>query len=134
MWAHSDVLDNGLTYLKTSAIKQLLISSYTNGDTYATVLANKMAEVSIAPSEWVIANGGNGARQVTSPAGKVAAATVGASGPVPPATKIDLFWAFTDGTSKVLWVTNATSDTAIVVGTSYTFPALTYTSNQPQLA
>lgn len=131
MWAHPDVLDNGLAYLKANASRMLLISSYSNGDSYAAVMAHKLAEVSLVDSDWSIRSDDSGGRQLISPAGKTAAASAGAPGPVAPETMIELFWAFTDGSSRVLWVTGSSSSQAIVPGTSYSFPALTYTSAQP---
>lgn len=47
-WAHSDVLDNGLNFIKTNCNKIALISSYAAGDSYATVNDRILAEAAMA--------------------------------------------------------------------------------------
>jgi hypothetical protein len=121
-YAHSDVLDGGLTAIKTAATKMLLISGYTAGDSYATVVAAKLAEATMASGDFTIAADGSG-RKVTS---ATKSATASASSPTP-----NLHIAFTDGAAKVLWVTDETTDQAITSGNTVNFPALTYSSAQP---
>jgi hypothetical protein len=58
-------------------------------------------------------------------AAKSGTATAG-SGAAP-----DLHIAFTDNASRVLWVTDETSDQVITSGNMVAFPPLTYTSTQP---
>lgn len=122
-WAHADVLDNGLNAIKTGAIRMLLISSYTAGDSYATVVANKLAEVTMANADFTLSSSGNN-RQLQTAAGKSASATATAASP-------NLHIAFTDNVSKVLWVTDETTDQPITSGNTVNFPQVTYTSNQP---
>ena len=43
----------------------------------------------------------------------------------------NLHIAFTDGSAKVLWVTDETSNVAVASGDTVNFPALVYTNNQP---
>jgi hypothetical protein len=43
----------------------------------------------------------------------------------------DLHIAFSDGTANVLWVTDESSNQAILSGNTINYPALTYTANQP---
>lgn len=123
-FAHADVLDGGITAIKTSATKMLLISGYTFGDSYAIVAAATLAEVTMAGADYTIAASGNN-RQLTTAAGKSAAATASAGGAP------DLHIAFTDGVSKVLWVTDETTNQPITSGNQVNFPQLTYTTNQP---
>lgn len=123
-FAHADVLDGGLNAIKLVATKMILVSAYSPGDSYATVQANKLAEVTMASADFVLsASGAN--RLLTTAAGKTAVASAGASG------SPNLHIAFTDGSAKVLWVTDETSDQAITSGNTINFPQLTYTSNQP---
>lgn len=123
-WVHSDVLDGGLNAIKTVATKMMLIKAYAAGDSYATVATtNKLAEVTVASADFTLSSSGNN-RLITT-ATKSAAASA-SSGATP-----DLHIAFTDGVSKVLWVTDETSDQVITSGNTVNFPALTYTSNQP---
>lgn len=123
-FVHSDVLDNGLNGIKNNAIRMLLISAYTAGDSYATVTGNKLAEVTMASTDFTLASSGNN-RTLTTASGKSATATATASGTP------DLHIAFTDNSSKVLWVTDETSNQPITSGNTVNFPSLVYTSNQP---
>jgi hypothetical protein len=122
-WVHADVLDGGPAVIKASATKMLLISAYAAADSYATVVANKLAEATMTSADYTLSSSGSN-RRLTTAAGKSATATAAAATP-------DLHFAFTDGASKVLWVTNETSDVAVAIGDTCNFPSLTYTSNQP---
>lgn len=122
-FAHSDVLDGGLTAIKTVATKMILVSAYTAGDSYATIQTNKLAEVTMASGDYTLSS--SSSNRVLTTAVKSATASAGASGTP------DLHIAFTDGSAKVLWVTDETSNQAIVSGNTINFPALTYTTNQP---
>lgn len=122
-WVNADVLDNGLNGIKTAAIREILISTYSAGDSYATVQANKLAEVVVANADFTL--GSSGSNRTLTTTTKTANATAGAAGTP------DLHIAFTNGVDKVLWVTDETSNQAITNGNPIDFPALVYTSNQP---
>lgn len=122
-FVHADILDGGLLAIKNGATKLLLISSYTAGDSYATVTAAKLAEVALAPTDLLITSSGN--NRVLTSAAKSGTATASV------AAGSNLHFAFTDGSGKVLWVTDETTDQAVTSGNTENFPALTYTSNQP---
>jgi hypothetical protein len=122
-WVHSDVLDGGLNAIKTGATKMMLIKAYTAADSYATVTGNKVAEVTMASGDYTLASSGNNRTLTT--ATKSATATAAATGTP------NLHIAFTDGSAKVLWVTDETSDVTAAVSDTVNFPALVYTSNQP---
>jgi len=124
-FAHSDTLDQGPNLIKTSATKMLLISSYTVGDSYATVTANTLATVNMTSTDYTFSSSGNN-RLLTVASGKSTTATASASGTP------DLHIAFTDGTSRVLWVTDEASNVAISSGATINFPSnITYTTQQP---
>lgn len=123
-YAHADVLDGGLNAIKNNATKMLLITAYTAGDSYATVVAAKIAEVTMTGTDYTLSSSGNN-RLLTTAAGKSAVASAG-SGATP-----DLHFAFTDGASKVLWVTDETTDQVVTSGNTTNFPQLVYTNNQP---
>ena len=123
-YAHPDVLDNGPAHIKANATKMLLISGYAFGDSYATVVAAKLAEATVANADFAITNDVND-RRLTGPAGKSGNASA-SSGASP-----DLHIAFTNGVDKVLWVTDETSNQVITSCNPVDFPALTYTSRQP---
>ena len=123
-WVRSGVLDSGLNDIKNNATKMYLLAAYTAGDSYATVIANKLnAGVTMAPADFVLSSSGNN-RVLTSAAGKTDNATTTSATP-------NLHIAFTDGSANVIWVTDETSDQPITSGNPITFPSLTYTANQP---
>lgn len=124
-WVHADVLDDGLNAIKTVATKMYLIKAYAAADAYATVVGNALnAGVTMATGDYTLAS--SGSNRLITVATKSAAATAN-SGATP-----DLHIAFTDGASKVLWVTDETSDQVVTSGNTITFPVgLTYTSHQP---
>ena len=123
-WVRSLVLDNGLNDIKSNATTMLLISAYTAGDSYATVVANTLnAGVAMVSGDYTLGTSGSN-RTLTVASGKTGTAT--ASSPTP-----NLHIAFTDGASNVIWVTDETSDQAITIGNTLVFPGPVYTSNQP---
>jgi len=121
-YVHTDVLDGGLNAIKTGATKMLLIDSYSFGDNYATVVGNKLAEVAMSSGDFTISSSGN--NRVIATTSKTAVAT--AANPTP-----DLHIAFTDGSSKVLWVADDVQSIAIDIGNTITFPSVTYVQRQP---
>lgn len=124
-WASSTVLDGGLNFIKSNATRMILISAYTAGDSYATVIANTLATVTMVNGDYTIDSVGSN-RRLTVAGGKSATATASASGTP------DLHIAFTDGTANVLWVTDETSNQAITLNNTINFPTgITYVSNQP---
>lgn len=124
-WVHPDVLDLGLTEIKTDANSMRLLSAYAAGDSYATVNAASIAAAAMASGDYTLGNGASSSRTLTT-AAKSAAASAG-SGASP-----DLHIAFVDtATSRVLWVTDETSNQVVTSGNPVNFPALVYTSSQP---
>ena len=123
-WVRSGVLDNGLNDIKTNATHMLLIKAYTLADSYATVVGNIVADVTMVSGDYTLANSGSN-RTLTTASGKSATASAG-SGAGP-----NLHFAFTDGTANVIWVTDETSDQVVTSGNTVNFPQLVYTSNQP---
>ena len=122
-FAHSDVLDNGIAYIKANCNKVAVISSYSPGDSYATVNSNLMAEAAMASGDFTLGTSGND-RTLTTAAGKQDA-SANAGGAASHIAFIDTV------NSKVLWVTEETSGQTIVLGNPVTFPSLVYTAKQP---
>jgi hypothetical protein len=122
-WVHSDVLDGGLNAIKNSATKEILIKAYTAGDSYAAVQANKLAEATVSSADFTLSSSGNNRVLTTATKSPVASADSGAAP--------DNHIAFTDGVSKVLWVTDETTDQQVYTGNTENLPALTYNANQP---
>ena len=123
-WVRSGVLDNGLNDIKTNATHMLLIKAYTLADSYATVVSNIVADVTMVSGDYTLASASSN-RTLTTAAGKSATASAN-SGATP-----NLHFAFTDGSANVIWVTDETSDQVVTSGNTVNFPQLVYTSNQP---
>lgn len=127
-YAHPDVLDNGVKYIKDNCNKVILISAYSTA--YATVNgANKVAEAALVTGDFAITGADGSARTLT-------ATLTGKSGGnalqgVADGTNMHL--AFVDTVnSKVLYVTEESSDQAITNGNPVQFNSNpTYVSGQP---
>lgn len=123
-YANPDVLDQGTNLIKTNCDKLALVSTYTFGDSYATVIANLLAEVAMTSTDFTFANSGND-RTLTSASKTDTSANASGGG-------ANMHFAFVDTiNSKVLWVTDETSDQTITAGNPVTFPAIVATSKQP---
>jgi hypothetical protein len=124
-YAHPDVLDNGPNYIKTNCNKMALISAYTFGNSYSTVNAAILAEVTMASGDFTNGSSGND-RTLTTASGKTDASANASGG------SASNHLAFVDTVnSKVLWVTEETSGQAVTAGNPVNFPSLVYTSKQP---
>lgn len=123
-YAHADVLDGGLNAIKNGAVSMLLLKAYAVADSYAVVAGNAICAVTMASGDYAL-SGADGAPRVLAVAAK--SGTASASSTATP----DLHIAFTDNVSKVLYVTDETSNQVVTSGNTVSFPALTYTSNQP---
>lgn len=125
-WVDPDVLDLGINRIKTNANVLHLIKAYAPGDSYATVVGNSVGNVAMASGDYTLGNGASSARTLTTAAGKTSNATAN-SGAAPA-----LHLAFVDSiNSKVLWVTDETTDQVITSGNPLQYPSVIYTSSQP---
>jgi hypothetical protein len=125
-WVNADVLDGGLSAIRTNANRMHLIRAYAAGDSYATVIGNSVGDVAMASGDYTLGNGASSARTLTTASGKTSNATAN-SGASP-----NLHLAFVDTAgSRVLWVTDETSDQVITSGNPIAYPSVVYTSNQP---
>lgn len=123
-WAHADVLDNGPARIKSDANKMYLLSTYAAADSFATVTANKLCEATMTSGDYTL--GSASSNRILTTATKTANATASAGGTP------DLHVAWVDTVnSKVLWVTDETTNQPITSGNPIDFPAFVYTSNQP---
>lgn len=126
-WVDSDVLDLGINRIRTNANAMWLIRAYAAGDSFAVVSGNMVAEVAMVVGDYTLANGSGGSRTLTTASGKTDSSANANSGASP-----DLHIAFVDtAASKVLWVTDETSNQVITAGNAVSFPSIVYTSNQP---
>lgn len=125
IWAHSDVLDNGLNYIKNNCNAVAAILAYTAGDSYATVTggSNVLAQAALTSADFTGPTGSSN-RTLTLNSGKQDSSANADGNPT--------HFAFLDTVnSKVLWVTSETSANVITTGNPVMFPSLVYTSNQP---
>jgi hypothetical protein len=123
-YAHADVLDGGLNGIKTVATKMLLLKAYAAADSYATVTGNAICTVTMTGTDYTLSGADNAPRVLTVAAKSGTASANSGASP-------NLHIAFTDGSAKVLWVTDETSDQVVTSGNTVNFPSLTYTSGQP---
>lgn len=123
-YLHPDVLDGGPLVVKNSATKMLLIKAYAFGDSLATVTGNKLAEVGVVATDFNLSTVNVNDRRFTGPAGKSAAAAA-SSGAAP-----NLHIAYVDAT-RVLWVTDETTDQVITAPNPVDFPQCAFDSPQP---
>lgn len=124
-FSHADVLDNGPAYLKANATHMYLIKAYTAADSFATVSGNKLGQVAVSSADYALSSSGNnrlctvGAKTIT------AASASSVSGD-------NLHVAHVDATnSKVLAVTDETTDQVITAGNPVDLPTHAYGANQP---
>lgn len=122
-WVRSGVLDNGLNDIKNNATRMLLLKAYAAGDSYATVVSNIIASITMVNGDYTLSS--SGSNRVLTSAAKSGTA-IANSGATP-----NLHVAFTDGTANVIWVTDETSDQVVTSGNGVNFPTITYTANQP---
>jgi len=123
-YAHADVLDGGLNAIKNSATRMLLLKAYTAGDSYVTVTGNAICTIAMVSGDYTLSGADNAPRILTVAAKSGTASASSGASP-------NLHIAFTDNVSKVLWVTDETSDQVVTSGNTINFPSLTYTSSQP---
>jgi hypothetical protein len=127
-YAHSDVLDNGPAYIKTNCNKVILTNAYTS--VYATVNTTaKVAEAALVTGDFALSGADGAARVLT-------ATLTGKSMGNALLTVVDgtnMHLAFVDTVaSKVLYITEESSDQAIVSGNPIQLNSnATYTLNQP---
>lgn len=124
-FAHADVLDNGINYIKTNCNKMAVVASYTFGDSYATVTGgtNILAEATMSSTDFTLATATND-RTLTTAAGK-SDSSANNTGTASHIVFLDT------SNSKVLWVTEETSSQTITSGNVVNFPQLVYTTKQP---
>jgi hypothetical protein len=124
IYLHPDILDGGLLALQSNASKLALVKTYTLGDSYATVMGNRIAEVTLASSDYTLSAGSAAnSRKIVNAAKSASATAAGTTG--------DYHFVFHDGSARILRVVNETSEAAISVGQTVNFPALPLYQNQP---
>lgn len=124
----SSVLDALLNAVKNGAVKVLLIKNYAAGDSYATVTGNAVANATISSTDFSGPVAGSANARALTFNGKTGTATAVA---LAAGNGQDHHFAFTDGASTVLWVTDETSEQANGATDTIVFPSLVLTASQP---
>jgi hypothetical protein len=129
-WYHPDILDNGLAHVEAQidashTVKLHYLKAYAAADSYATVAGNSIGSVALAGADLALSDQGTNGRQLTVAAKNITATAD--SGATP-----DTHVAILDETdSKVLIVTDETSDAQILTGNIIAVPSWNAKMNQP---
>jgi hypothetical protein len=123
-YEHPDVMDNGLAYIRNNCNSMVVISSYTFGDSYATVVAAVLASVAMSPSDMVLSTSGNNRRLTV--AGKTdLSADASGGGANSHVALLDTV------AGKVLYVTEEDAAQAIVATNAVAIAGFIITRTQP---
>lgn len=123
-YEHPDVMDNGLAYIRTYCDAMVLISAYTFGDSYATVVGNVLASVPMDDADLVLSTSGNNRRLTV--AGKTdASANASGGGANSHVALLDTV------NSKVLYVTEEDAAQAIIATNPVAIAGFVITRAQP---
>ncbi len=124
-YAHADVLDYGLSYIRDNCNKIALIDSYTFGDSYATVVSNMKSFINTTTSDFTISSVDND--RILTTLEKDDPSAMGTS------TSSTRYFAFLDtSVSQVLVVISEEYQVSFLQGDLVTYPVLTYRSKQPK--
>jgi hypothetical protein len=117
-FTNDTALDAALNIIKNNANKMYLIKAYAFGDSYATVLGNKVAEVAMAPTDMIVADGDSGGRKLTVAAKNAVPLTAGTG------TTPNLHIALVNDTGTTVYaVTDETSNQEMASGIEVNIPA-----------
>lgn len=123
-YEHPDVMDNGLAEIRDNCDVMALISAYTFGDSYATVVANILAAVAMTDADLVLSTVGNN-RQLAVASKTDSSANASGGGANSHVVLLD------SATSRVLEVTEEDAAQAIVMGAPVAIAGWTITRTQP---
>lgn len=124
-YLHPDVFDNGLNYLRNSAVRAVLLPSPST--IYADVTALSLLTLNIDATDFTLADvlvADGGGRKLTFN-GKFGPASV--ASPVTATMHV----AFTDGNSRVLWLEAVANQSAVIEGQNYRLQPATCIFPQP---
>lgn len=125
LYAHPTVLANGPARILSACTRIAIISSYTFGDDYATVVSRILASRAVTPADFDLVTVDDDAVLTSDPGPSDAVASAGGGG-------ASSHFAFLDDVNNlVLRVTEESSDQTIVAGNPVDFPATVYTVSQP---
>lgn len=123
-YRHPDALDNGIAYIRSNATRLVLISSYSVGDSYATVVGRILAEADIDSSDMTLGSSGNN-RTLTIAGQTDSSANANGGGANSHVALLD------DVNSKVLEVTEEDAAQTILAGNPVSIGGFVITALQP---
>jgi hypothetical protein len=124
-WCHSDLFDYGLDRPRAQKaagndVRLHVVKAYAAGDAYATVTGNSVGDAALATGDFALAAHATTGRKLTVAAKTLTASASSGASP-------DLHFAVVDATdSKVLLVTDETSDQVITSGNTLNTPAIEF--------
>ncbi|CDN87330.1 hypothetical protein BN948_01750 [Hydrogenophaga intermedia] len=121
---HPDALDNGLAYIRANANLMALVSSFTFGDSFATLMGRVLAAASISSADMTLGSSGN--NRTLSVAAKTDSAADASGGGANNHTVL-----FDTVNSKVLEVTEESAKQAIIAGNQVNMAGFVITATQP---
>lgn len=129
-WAHANVLDSGPEYIRglaatASRVVEHLVKAYAVGDSYATVVANSVANAEMIQANFVLSSVGSNRKMAIAAKNSLTASASSGTSP-------DLHLALVDSVgSAVLLVTDETANQVVTIAETVNLPAWSYTVSQP---
>lgn len=123
-YEHPNCQDGGLSYIRTNCTRMALVSGYTVGDSYATVVAAILAAVAMTTSDLVLTTVGVNRRLTV--AGKTATSAAASGGG--PNSHVVLL---NDAGNEVLFVTEEDAAQTITAGNAVAIAGFQITRTQP---
>lgn len=129
-WFHPDLLDLGLDRVRNriaaaNDVRLHVLATYTAGQAWATVLGNSIGNTALAEGDLTLGDQGTNGRQVAVGAKSMTAGENSGAAP-------DLHIAILNHTdSKVMVVTDETTDQVVTQGNPINVPGWAFKQNQP---
>jgi hypothetical protein len=123
-YKHPDVADAELSYIRNSCNRMVLVSAYTFGDSYATVIANVLAESPMLPGDFTLGASGNNRTLTVAPKSD-ASANASGGGVSSHTVLLDTL------TGRVLLATEESEAQSIVAGSAVSIGGFVITNAQP---
>ena len=126
-WLDPEVMNKGLERIVNNVNEMRVVSSYSAGDAYATVVANTVCLITTSPTDFTLGDQGvNGREVIVAAKSGTASASSGAAPDLHVALCIS-------GQTEVSAVTDETTDQEITNGNPINVPQFRVKMNQPTL-
>jgi hypothetical protein len=121
---HPSCMDNGLAYIRANCTRMALISAFTLGQSYATVVGNILAAAPMTPDDLSLSTSGNN-RLLTVASKVVGSAAANGGGANSHVVLLN------DDDDEVLYVTEEDEAETIVAGSPVSIAGFVITRTQP---